>query len=406
MTGSSHVAPVTWTSTSPTSTAADVAASVRRCAASPSSAGESVSRARRASTVETTTLASTENAITPMPMPSECTSLPDRQPPHRLEHDHAGADEDQQRLDRGREVLDLVVAVGVVGVGGLVGRAHRDVGDDRRDQVDRRVHRLGDDRDRAGDRAGRDLQHDEDRVRGDRQRRGARLDRPADVRGQQGAGHQVLSSSSASSSRAARPRWLIASFSRGIELGHRAPAGQVVGQEGGVVAEAAVAARHGGERAGAAALDGVDDLGAGGRAPGRASARARASAITARLRQHERADVRQRRAGRRLAQQLVEVLLVGRVLAGEARGAHAGGAAERRGLDARVVGDRRQAGRARGGERLVARVVEERLAGLGRQLDVVGQRDDLVRGQQRRELARLVGVAGREDELHTATAPS
>jgi hypothetical protein len=49
----------------------DVAASVRRCAASPSSAGESVSRARRASTVDTTTFASTENAITAMPIPSD-----------------------------------------------------------------------------------------------------------------------------------------------------------------------------------------------------------------------------------------------------------------------------------------------------------------------------------------------
>ena len=46
---------------------------MRRVALEP---GDSVSRARRASTVETTTLASTENAITPMPMPSECTSAP------------------------------------------------------------------------------------------------------------------------------------------------------------------------------------------------------------------------------------------------------------------------------------------------------------------------------------------
>ena len=218
--------------TSPTSTAADVAASVRRCAASPSSAGESVSRARRASTVETTTLASTENAITAMPMPSECTSAPDDSRAHRLEDDHARADEDQHRLDRRREVLDLVVAVGVVDVGGLVGRAHRDVGDDRRDQVDRRVHRLGDDRHRAGDRAGRELEHDQDRVRGDRQRRRAGLDRaPAGAAGDQRTGHHC--SISASSSRAARPRWLIASFSCGSSSAIVRPPGRSSGRNAG-----------------------------------------------------------------------------------------------------------------------------------------------------------------------------
>src|SRR6185436_2045735 len=94
----------------------------------------------------------------------------------------------------------------------------------------------------------------------------------------------------------------------------------VVGQERRVVAEAAVAARLGGQRAGAAALEQL---------------------LRARRRVDERddADVRQRAAGRRVAQQLAQVLLVRGALAGEARRVDAGPAVQRRGLDARVVGD-------------------------------------------------------------------
>ena len=40
-----------------------------------------------------------------------------------LEADHPGADEDQHRLGAGGDVLGLLVAVGVVGVGRLVGLA-------------------------------------------------------------------------------------------------------------------------------------------------------------------------------------------------------------------------------------------------------------------------------------------
>ena len=62
---------------------------------------------------------------------------------------------------------------------------------------------------------------------------------------------------SSASSRAARPRWLIACFSRGRQLGHGAlVAGPgVVGDEGGVVAEAAAAARRIDQRPLAAALE-------------------------------------------------------------------------------------------------------------------------------------------------------
>ena len=64
----------------------------------------------------------------------------------------AGADQDQHPLDRGGEVLDLLVAVGVILVGRLVGPPDEISAIDRRHQVDRGVDRLGQDRDRAGDR--------------------------------------------------------------------------------------------------------------------------------------------------------------------------------------------------------------------------------------------------------------
>ncbi len=124
----------------------------------------------RIRTVETARLASTEMPITAMPTPSDSTLGADHQPMGRLEDDDPGADQDQHPLDRRRQALDLLVAVGVVGVGRLVGFADRDEGDHRGDQVDQRVDRLGQDRDRAGDRAGRELDRDQGGVGGDRER--------------------------------------------------------------------------------------------------------------------------------------------------------------------------------------------------------------------------------------------
>jgi len=40
-----------------------------------------------------------------------------------LVDDQCGADQDQHALDRSGEVLELLVAVGMLGVGGLVGLA-------------------------------------------------------------------------------------------------------------------------------------------------------------------------------------------------------------------------------------------------------------------------------------------
>ena len=132
----------------------------------------------------------------------------------RLVDDHPGADQDQHALDRGSEVLDLLVAVGVLGVGRLVGLADRDQRDHRGHQVDRRVQRLGDDRDRAGDRAGGELERDQHRVGDDRERRrpGLRADHGVSRVGRAAAGSPRWDASS----RAARPRWLSACFSSGL----------------------------------------------------------------------------------------------------------------------------------------------------------------------------------------------
>src|SRR4051794_33151702 len=99
------------------------------------------------------------------------------------------------------------------------------------------------------------------------------------------------------------------------QLGHRPPVAVVDRHERGVVAEAAAAARLGGERTLAASLDHV-----GGRA-GRG--------------QRERTHVGDAAVAVlwHVAQELLEVLLVGRVLAGEASRAHTGPPAERGGLD-------------------------------------------------------------------------
>src|SRR6185312_6367690 len=85
----------------------------------------------------------------------------------------------------------------------------------------------------------------------------------------------------------------------------------------------------------------------------------------------DRADVFQSAPDGRLGEQLREVLPVARTLAGEAGGAHARRAAEGRGADPRVVGDR-DPGEARGRRPGLAEgVLGERLAVLGGQLEAV-----------------------------------
>src|SRR6185295_15860950 len=112
----------------------------------------------------------------------------------------------------------------------------------------------------------------------------------------------------------------------------------------------------------------------------------------------DRADVAQAGAGRGLGAQLGEVLAVGGVLARVAGGAHAGAAAQRLGLDPRIVGDRGAVGGLGRSAGLDQRVLLERVAGLGRELDLVAERLELHDRQQTLELAELVGVAGREHD--------
>src|SRR5579884_2085590 len=105
------------------------------------------------------------------------------------------------------------------------------------------------------------------------------------------------------------------------QLRHRSLAVEVVGQEHGVVAEAALAAR--GRRHRAPALAEEQPL-----------------VSVARVHVRERADIAKCAARGRLADQLPEVLLVARAEPGVACRAHPRPAAERLRLDPRVVGDR------------------------------------------------------------------
>ena len=173
----------------------------------------------------------------------------------------------------------------------------------------------------------------------------------------------------------------------GRQLGHRAPVVVVVGDDGRVVAEAALAPRLVDERPRAASLG---------------------HQLVAARDRRTRARTRTRRGCRRPAAPRAAAWPGSprrsrprRRSARSARRARR----QRRRLDAGVVGQR-GAARGRGrGARLQERVVGERLARLGRQLDAVRQRLELERREQALELAQLVRVAGGEDELHVRRLP-
>src|SRR5215216_5572822 len=99
-----------------------------------------------------------------------------------------------------------------------------------------------------------------------------------------------------------------------------------------------------------------------------------------------------------LAQQEIQILLVGRVRAGKAGRTGAGTAVEGAGLDTRVVGDRGHPRRCVRRARLVECVLGERLRVLGRELHLFGQRDQLEVVEDLAQLAQLVIVARGHDD--------
>src|SRR5688572_3964801 len=125
-------------------------------------------------------------------------------------------------------------------------------------------------------------------------------------------------------------------------------------------------------------------------------------------RQGQRADeARAPPLGRDCAQALQEqrvVRLVVPVAPGEARRAHPGLAAQGLDLESRVVGQRPQPARARAGDRLEPRVAREGrlvLGHRGQTADLGGKRElKAERIEQRLELGALLGVVGRDQELH------
>ena len=127
--GSKAALPVTCTRARPKSTPAEVIASVRRWAASASSACDSVALACRESTVETTEVGEDRERHHGDADAEPVDFGADDELVRRLVDDHPGAEQDQHPLDRGGEVFDLLVAVGMLGVGRLVGFADREVGD-------------------------------------------------------------------------------------------------------------------------------------------------------------------------------------------------------------------------------------------------------------------------------------
>ncbi len=99
-----------------------------------------------------------------------------QQAPDRLKRNHRRAHQDQDPLERRGQVLEPLVPVAVALVGGFAGLADGEEGDDRSHQIDARMHRLGQQRDRAGDRAGDHLEQDQRGVRDDRERGRSLLD--------------------------------------------------------------------------------------------------------------------------------------------------------------------------------------------------------------------------------------
>ena len=91
--------------------------------------------------------------------------------------DAAGKQEQQRRLAERRDVLELAVAVGVLGVGRLVGDPDRHPGDACREKIDAGMERVGDEREAADREADDKLRRRKDQARDERYGGGAFLQR-------------------------------------------------------------------------------------------------------------------------------------------------------------------------------------------------------------------------------------
>jgi hypothetical protein len=155
--------------------------------------------------------------------------------------------------------------------------------------------------------------------------------------------------------------------------------GVLIRMEGGVIAKAALAPRPVGKTTGPTALEDALDTTHG-------------------IDVCQRADVGERTASGRLGKELGEVLLIGGVNARIASGIHPGSAAKCLSLDARVIRDADATGGGGGRTCLVECIRLERVAGLRRERDIVGQGIHDETWKQPGELAALVVVARGEEQ--------
>ena len=124
------------------------------------------SRATRASARERSR--STPSAMPRIPIASRLGRICDfakKQPLHRFPDDVDRGQHEQARFDERREILDLAVTVSVIGIGRAVGNSNGEIGDDRGDEIEAGVQRLGEHAQAAGGQRQKNLQRNENNGR-------------------------------------------------------------------------------------------------------------------------------------------------------------------------------------------------------------------------------------------------
>ena len=69
--------------------------------------------------------------------------LPKEQPLHRFPDDVGGRENEQARFEERREILDLAVAVSMIGIGWAVRDSNREIRNDRGDEIQRGMQGFG-----------------------------------------------------------------------------------------------------------------------------------------------------------------------------------------------------------------------------------------------------------------------